>query len=78
MAEAILLAVVSILCMAVGLFIYFKPILAIEIQKKFYEKINWKMEPISLTKEIRNTKLMGFFLVVFVIAALVCSLCVRF
>jgi hypothetical protein len=35
----------------------------IEIQRKFYEKINWKVEPVSMEKEIRNTRIMGLFLV---------------
>ncbi len=56
----ILLSMVSII---IGLFVFFKPELTIEIQKKFYEKINWRIEPISMQKEIRNTKIMGIFLV---------------
>ncbi|MBU1998050.1 MAG: hypothetical protein KKE64_00970, partial [Candidatus Omnitrophica bacterium] len=46
----------------VGLFISFKPKLAIEIQKRFYLLINWKIEPVNLIKEIRNTVIMGGFL----------------
>jgi hypothetical protein len=48
---------------AIGLFVFFKPALTIEIQRKCYEKINWRIEPISMPKEIRNTKIMGIFLV---------------
>jgi len=47
-----------------------------EIQKKFYEKINWRIEPISMQKEIRNTKIMGAFLAVAAIATIICG-CVR-
>jgi len=36
--------------------------LAIEIQKRFYARINWRIEPISMQKELRNTKIMGIFL----------------
>jgi hypothetical protein len=57
----ILISAASII---IGLFIFFKPDLTIEIQKKFYEKINWRIEPISMQKEIRNTKIMGILLVV--------------
>ncbi len=46
-----------------GLFLALKPRQAIELQKKFYTKINWNIEPISLGKEIRNTRLMGLFLI---------------
>lgn len=57
----------SILGLSVGLFLFFKPSLAIEIQRRFYEKINWKIEPISMQKEIRNTKIMGLFLIIVVL-----------
>ena len=52
-----------------GLFIYFDPQRTFEIQKRFYRMINWHIEPISLQKEIRNTKFMGLFLIFFVIIA---------
>ena len=42
---------------------FFKPGAVIEFQRKFYEKINWRIEPISMPKEIRSTRLMGLFLV---------------
>jgi len=51
-----------------GLFIFLKPSLAIELQRRFYERINWRIEPISTAKEIRNTKIMGLFVVIFSIA----------
>ena len=58
-----------------GLFVFFKPELTIEIQRKFYEKINWRIEPISMTKEIRNTKTMGMLLVVlFIVTLILCYL----
>jgi len=66
---------ILILLYIVGLFIGFffviKPALAIEIQRSCYAGINWKIEPISLQKEIRNTRFMGWFLIAFLIAALV-------
>jgi len=46
-----------------GIFLILKTEKAIELQKKFYEKINWRIEPISLVKELRNTKIMGFILI---------------
>lgn len=45
-------------------FLIIKPGLAIEIQRRFYAQINWKIEPISLPKELRNTKIMGWFLLI--------------
>lgn len=65
----ILISVVGII---IGLFVFFKPGLTIEIQRKFYEKINWRIEPISMQKEIRNTKIMGIFLVVVAIVTMIC------
>lgn len=58
---------VSVFSLGIGVFLIIKPDLAIEIQRIFYEKINWRMEPISMEKEIRNTKIMGAFLIVIVI-----------
>jgi len=60
----------SFVFLLIGIFIARRPFSAIEIQKKFYAKINWRIEPISLKKEIRNTRLMGLFLVLFVISAI--------
>ncbi|MDP2653437.1 MAG: hypothetical protein Q8Q08_05330 [Candidatus Omnitrophota bacterium] len=62
----ILIAVPALL---LGIFIFSRPLQVFAIQKRFYELINWRIEPISMEKEIRNTRLMGLFLVVFVIAA---------
>ncbi len=56
---------------AVGIFMFFRPVAAIEVQRRFYEKINWRIEPISMAKEIRNTKIMGLFLVIISLAAVV-------
>lgn len=47
-----------------GIFLFFNPAFCIEIQKKFYENINWRIEPISMPREIRNTRLMGLFLII--------------
>ena len=71
MREIILL--VSVVGITIGLFVFFKPELTIEIQRKFYEKINWRIEPISMQKEIRNTKIMGMFLVVVSVLTLIFS-----
>jgi hypothetical protein len=60
----ILLLSISFASILIGLFIFAKPTSAFEIQKRFYALINWRIEPISLQKEIRNTKIMGLFLIV--------------
>jgi hypothetical protein len=53
----------------VGVFIFFCCALVIRLQIKFYEKINWRIEPISLPKELKNTRYMGLFLVLFCLLA---------
>jgi uncharacterized paraquat-inducible protein A len=52
-----------------GIMLFVRPVLVIELQQRFYEKINWRMEPISMQKEIRNTRLMGVFLIGVTVAA---------
>ena len=64
------LPVMSVLALILGGCLVFFPRRAFEIQKKFYEQINWRIEPISLRKEIRNTRLMGGFLILFVVGVL--------
>ena len=53
-----------ILGMLVGLLVYFYPVSVMRIQVKFYEKINWRIEPISLQKEFDRTRNTGLYLVV--------------
>lgn len=48
------------------------PSLAIGIQKKFYELINWQIIPISMKKEVRNTKILGGTLLLVSLALVVC------
>jgi hypothetical protein len=60
----------SIFGIVIGFFLAFNPQLAIELQRRFYAKINWRIEPISMSKEIRNTRLMGGFLIILTIATL--------
>ncbi|MFH1888928.1 MAG: hypothetical protein ABH806_02425 [Candidatus Omnitrophota bacterium] len=64
----------SVIGIITGLFVFFKPVLTIEIQKKFYERINWRMEPISMQKEIKNTKMIGIFLIAVAIGAIIYAL----
>ena len=64
-ADMILIAV-SAGAFLLGLFIYLRPLKVFDIQKNFYAMINWRIEPISMEKEIRNTRIMGVFLIVFI------------
>ena len=53
---------------------FLKPARTIEAQRRFYLRINWRIEPVSMRKEIRNTKLMGVFLIILALAGAVFSL----
>jgi len=59
----VVLILISITAILAGFFLILNPVLAIEVQKRFYERINWRIEPISVSKEIRNTRIMGLFLI---------------
>ena len=66
MTDGLLILYGVMFCLSIagfGLFLISKPHLAIELQRRFYAKINWKIEPISMQKELRNTRIMGSILV---------------
>ena len=48
-----------VMASALGALVAWKPRKIIELQIALYRLINWKMEPISMEKEIRNTRIMG-------------------
>jgi hypothetical protein len=52
------------MAIALGALVAWKPRKVIELQIAFYRLINWKMEPISMEREIRNTRLMGLAVLV--------------
>jgi len=56
----------SLICEFIGFYLMLKPEASIELQRRFYAKINWKLEPISMTKEVRNTRIIGFLTSLFV------------
>ena len=55
----------EVISAALGVFVFLKPEMTIELQRRFYVLINWRMEPISMSKEIRNTRSMGMILIIF-------------
>ena len=65
-----ILILFSLAGLMAGAFMAINPGLSIEIQKRFYRRINWKIEPVSLSKEIRNTRIMGWFLILLSVATL--------
>ena len=54
---------IFLVSVAFGLFLILKPNQAIEFQKSFYLKINWRMEPVNMALELRNTRMLGFVLI---------------
>jgi len=55
--------VLIIIGIIVGLLVFFYPVSVMRMQVKFYEKINWRIEPISLQKEFKRTRYTGLYLV---------------
>lgn len=49
----------ALFAVSLGAFLFFFPRKGIEFQIAFYRRINWIMQPVSMEKEIRNTKGMG-------------------
>ena len=66
-----ILILILLFSLSVGFLLAIKPALAIEMQRRAYEKINWRIEPISMSKEIRNTKIMGVLLLAITLATVV-------
>ncbi|MDD5005611.1 MAG: hypothetical protein PHS93_03800 [Candidatus Omnitrophica bacterium] len=64
----------AVLAFLNGAICLLNPGLAIRIQQKFYEKINWKIEPINLIKELRNTRIMGLISLILSIILIIHSL----
>jgi hypothetical protein len=63
--------ILSFSSLALGLFFYLRPKQVIDLQIKFYAMINWRMEPISWGKEIRNTRWMGLSVIILAFVAFV-------
>jgi hypothetical protein len=76
MNQAFLIAVpVYALCLLLGLLLFFRPASALEIQRRFYFAINWRVEPVSVERELRMTRCMGIFMIVMVVTSFVLVCC---
>ena len=64
----LILGVLAFLSLLSGVFLLFRPDQAIAIQQKFYHFINWKIEPVSMAKEVRNTRIMGLIFIAIALA----------
>ena len=55
---------IAVIAIIAGAFIAWKPRKAIDIQIAFYRRVNWELKPILMEKEIRNTRIMGVFVLI--------------
>ena len=69
-AIALFYVIISAFSLLFGMLLLKKPEEAIDLQQKIYEKINWKIEPVSRSKEIRNMRIMGTLLIIFTLSIL--------
>ena len=60
-----------VIAIAFGALVAWKPKKTIDIQISIYRPLNWKIEPISMEKEIRNTRIMGMALLIVGVISLV-------
>ncbi len=65
---------VAVIAVVFGALIAWKPRKVIEMQIAIYRPFNWKIEPISMEKEIKNTRLMGLAVLLLGILSLACIL----
>ncbi len=75
-AYCIQLTIVTI-AIVLGALIAWKPKKTIDMQIAIYRFFNWKLEPISMEREIKNTRIMGLVVLILGILSLACILLVR-
>ena len=71
---SIALILFSLCAIGIGIFLIGRPRRAIGLQIQFYSRINWKIEPINKELEVRNTRLMGWFLILVSLLTTILSL----
>lgn len=63
--------IIVIIAVLFGTYLVLRPRQVIQIQIALYRPFNWKIEPISMEKEIRNTRIMGMTVIILGIIALI-------
>ena len=61
---------IAVVAIVFGGIIAWKPKKIIDMQIAIYRPFNWKIEPISMEKEIRNTRIMGLVVLILGILSL--------
>lgn len=62
MVSSIAFIVVLIVCVLMGILFWALPDKAIQWQISFYRMIGWRIEPISMEREVRNVQGAGCFM----------------
>jgi len=65
---------IVVLATVFGALVTWNPKKTIDIQIAIYRPFNWKIEPISMEKEIRNTRIMGLTVLILGILSLAYTL----
>jgi len=60
-----------IIGIVLGILFMWRPRKVIDIEIAIYRPFNWKIEPISMEKEIRNIRTMGLVVFILALASLV-------
>jgi hypothetical protein len=68
------LAIVVVIT-AFGALVTLMPRRVIDLQAALYRSANWKLEPIDMAREVRNTRIMGLVVLVLGVLALGYILC---
>ena len=55
---------IVVITIVFGALLAWKPKKTIDIQTALYRPFNWKLEPISMEKEIKNTRIMGLVVLI--------------
>ena len=63
---------IVVIAIVFGALVAWKPKKTIDIQTALYRPFNWKLEPISMEKEIRNMRIMGLTVIALGIISLLC------
>ena len=62
---------IMIIGIVLGILFMWRPRKVIDIEIAIYRPFNWKIEPISMEKEIRNIRTMGLVVFILALASLV-------
>jgi len=62
---------IVVIAIVFGALVVWKPKKTIDIQTALYRPFNWKLEPISMEREIKNTRIMGMTVLILGVISLI-------